>query len=626
MKDSVNNNTVSSVQEVKLSQIVASSYNQRKTFDEQTLKDLSDSILQHGVLQPVLLRKIGKTKYEIVYGERRYRAAKLAGLSTIPANIRVLTDEQAFEISVIENLQRENIKPMEEAAGFVALLETKKYDYTALAQKIGKSVAYVRNRVKLNDLISEVAQMIDNEELNIGIGLIMATYSEDIQQDAFINHLKVKSGYSWWGNLSTTEYKKYMENNYSLLLENYPFEQSDCVNCPHNTNTYSIFPEGTGKCTKRTCLIEKNGKYLFSEAMSLANEQNIRYVRVDHSNNINDSIFVAFENEGLIFPQWLFSVYYPEAPKEPNREDFYSDDGYQSAMEDFYADCDEYEAEKADFDTQLAEGSIAKGIHIKQNQVMVIYLQEKIQPIKSHQDDDDNDNVTDSNHPEAEEIPEKPVIANNHSVKIRALKQQDKRNKEIAVENILNDAKEILKNIPEYTGELSDLEIKMMYFFMMPTMSREKERLLIPGDYATSSDRLKFVENLTNENLSLIVREYLRVNFKQQTCQGSELTDLFLAFARQHCPEQLDEISQKYNDVYERRKQRIDAELAGLLPPESEPYVSVEATEQLSDEQPSEQETPTTEPGLSVVVAEHETPDEQSVLLSDEDEPMSKVA
>ena len=569
MKTAVNNSTGSSIQEVKLSQIVASSYNQRKFFDEQALKELSDSILQHGILQPVLLRKVGKN-FEIVYGERRFRAAQLAGLSTIPANIRELTDEQALEMSVIENLQRENIKPMEEAAGFIALLETKKYDYVALAKKIGKSEAYVRNRVKLNDLITEVATMIDNEEINIGIGLMIATYPEDIQKDVYINHLLGKGGYSWWGKLSTAEFKRNMENTYSLLLENYQFDKYQCINCPHNTNTYNIFPaDGDEKCTKRPCLVERNTQHIVSESVKLANEENIQYFQIGHANNIDDSIFEAFKKEGLVIPDGLRSAYYPEAPEEPTHEEYDNEEDYQIAMDSFKKEYREYEADMTDFDIQFAEGSIVKCIYVKRNCVNIEYLHEKEQENKPAMDDDDNDS---SDNTEIQDKPEIPVRAVDHSPLIRTLKKQDERNKEIVIEHILDDAKSMMRNVNEYSGELTDLEIKMMYYFMMPSMSREKEKVLMPEkDYALSGDRLKFVNNnLTNENMSIIVREYLRVNFNNQAYRGSAVTNHFLEFVQQHCPEDLADVTQKYNDIYEKRKQRIDEQLAELTTPDSE--------------------------------------------------------
>jgi len=576
MKNSVNNSNQSanSVQEVKLSQIVASTFNQRKFFDEQSLKELSENILQFGVLQPVLLRKVGK-KFEIVYGERRFRAAKMASLSTIPANVRELSDEQALEISVIENLQRENIRPMEEAAGFIALLETKKYDYTALAKKIGKSEGYVRNRVKLNDLIHDIGQILDKEEINIGVALCVSTYPEEIQNDVYIKHLANKN-YSWWGYLSTSEFGKMMENTYSLLLENYHFDKSQCVNCPNNTNTYNIFCDGIGKCTKRSCLIDKNSKYVISEAVRLANEENIQYVRVDHTNNIDDSIFGAFEKEGLMIPTGLSFAYCPKAPVQPDREDFANDHDYDVAMNEFRCDYEEYEADKADFDGQLADGSIAKCIYIKRNCVTVDYLMEKKREEESRYDHvHDDDTVSDEQ--ENQRNPEKPVLAVDYSAQIRTLKKQDERNHEIAEEHILEDSKALMRHLPEYSGELSDLEIKMMYYFMLPSLSRDKERILIPDkDFATSNDKVKLIEHLTVENMTLIVREYIRVNFQQQAYRGSVIAEHFLSFVGQHCSEQLSEISQKYNEIYEKRKQRIDEQLAEMITPEPEEQMSPE--------------------------------------------------
>jgi len=123
----------------------------------------------------------------------------------------------------------------------------------------------------------------------------------------------------------------------------------------------------------------------------------------------------------------------------------------------------------------------------------------------------------------------------------------------------------------------------MMYYFMMSSLSREKERILMPDkDFATLYDKMKLAENLTVEKMTLIVREYLRINFNQQTYRGSVTADYFMEFVRQHCPEQLDEISQKYNDIYEKRKQRIDEQLAELT---TEPYMAEQVTSEEQTEQ-----------------------------------------
>jgi ParB family chromosome partitioning protein len=558
--------TNKSIISVALSEITASGFNPRKTFGENGLGELSDSIRQVGVLQPVLLRR-QDNMYEIVCGERRFRASELAGLKTIPAIIRDLSDDEALELSITENLQREDIKPIEEAAGFTVLLETNKYDYAALAKRIGKSEAYVRNRVKLTELIPEIAQMIDCEEINIGIGLCIATYPEDIQHDAYLNHLQGR-GYSWWGSHSTKEFHTVMERTYSLLLENYNFDKSQCVNCPHNTNTYSIFPDGSGKCTRRTCLTGKNSGYLLSETVTVANRENIRYVCVEHSNNIDNAIFDVLEKEGLIFPAGLYAVCYPEAPEQPECEDFEDEIDYINALENFHAESEAYETEKADFDNLINTGRIAKCIEIKQNSVTVVYLE-----IEDHEDQPSQNREEISGTQEIQDvrdIPNMPLPAVEHSIQIKKLKQQDKRNQEIVIEHILEDAKGLIRTVPAYSGDLSDMEIKMMYYFMLPSMARDKERLLIPGkDFAMPEDKMELIENLTVEKMNLIVREYLRVNFNQ-VYRGSNIAGYFLDFVNQHCPVELAGISKRYNDIYEKRKKRIDDGLAELTAPVSD--------------------------------------------------------
>ena len=149
--------------ELQLKEITASKYNPRKTFNEENMTDLVASIKDKGVINPIIIRKIAnKAGYELVCGERRFKAAQKAGLKTIPTLVRELTDQQALEFQVIENLQREDINPVEEAEGFNALLTQFKYTQDTLAKEIGKSQGYIAARLALlnlrvdfrNDLIS----------------------------------------------------------------------------------------------------------------------------------------------------------------------------------------------------------------------------------------------------------------------------------------------------------------------------------------------------------------------------------------------------------------------------------------------------------------------------------------
>ena len=129
---------------VSLALIQPSAFNPRKTFDEAALKELSDSIASQGVLQQIGLRPIADTdRYEIIFGERRYRASVMAGLETIPADIYDVTDDEAVEIAVTENLQREDVSPIEEANAYQSLMDSGRYDVQSLAVQFGKSEAYI---------------------------------------------------------------------------------------------------------------------------------------------------------------------------------------------------------------------------------------------------------------------------------------------------------------------------------------------------------------------------------------------------------------------------------------------------------------------------------------------------
>jgi ParB family chromosome partitioning protein len=132
----------------------------RLAFNQETLDELAASIREHGVLQPILLRPIGPHQYQLIAGERRWRATKLAGLDTIPALIEDIDDDTALEISIIENLQREDISPLDEAAMYDRMVREHGYSIRKLAEKLGKDKGYVENRLRLSDAPDEVRALV----------------------------------------------------------------------------------------------------------------------------------------------------------------------------------------------------------------------------------------------------------------------------------------------------------------------------------------------------------------------------------------------------------------------------------------------------------------------------------
>lgn len=156
-------------QSVPISKIKPNSGQPRSSFDEAELSELADSIAQNGIIQPLLVRKSG-SGYEIVAGERRYRAAKMAGLSEVPVVIRDVSDEDIFRLAMIENLQRADLNPIEEARGYEKLVEAGGLTQEELAKAVSKSRSAVANTMRLLDLPSEVQDLLVEGKLSAGHG------------------------------------------------------------------------------------------------------------------------------------------------------------------------------------------------------------------------------------------------------------------------------------------------------------------------------------------------------------------------------------------------------------------------------------------------------------------------
>jgi ParB/RepB/Spo0J family partition protein len=148
------------VRVIPLDRIEANPEQPRLSFDEQTLDELAASIREHGVLQPILVRPLGNNRFQLVAGERRWRASATAGLDTIPALVEDLDDDTALEISIIENLQREDLSPLDEAAMYDRMIREHGYSIRKLAEKLGKDKGYLENRLRLADAPAEVRELV----------------------------------------------------------------------------------------------------------------------------------------------------------------------------------------------------------------------------------------------------------------------------------------------------------------------------------------------------------------------------------------------------------------------------------------------------------------------------------
>lgn len=267
---------------IALEAILPSNTNPRRRFDEAALEELAGSVKRLDVLQPILLRPSPVADhYELVAGERRWRAAKIAGLPDIPATIRQLSDEEVLEIQVIENVQRDDLLPMEEAEGYDRLMKCVRGDgsrYTAeeIAQKIGKSKGYVYAKLKLVDLCPEARKALEEGTLGETTAVMVARIPvHDLQRQA-VKEI-VNGRYHGAPPMTHREAAEHLQRNYMLRLADAPFDRKAiytivtvkgqkpfeaplCGACPKRTgNQPDLFPDvkSADVCTDPKCFHAK---------------------------------------------------------------------------------------------------------------------------------------------------------------------------------------------------------------------------------------------------------------------------------------------------------------------------------------------------------------------------------
>jgi len=246
--------------------------NPRRTFEDAALKELAESIRAQGILSPLLVRPLTENGFEIVFGERRYRAAQLAGQDIVPVRIRQMSDAEALEAQLVENLIRAEIHPMEEAQGFRALLalDEPKYSIEQIAAKVGKSPVFVASRLKLTDLVPKAVEAFYADEIGVGHALLLAKLPADQQEQALSACFKeVYNGSQKPARilLPVRNLQFWIDANILLVLKDAPFNTRDpqlapaagsCADCEKRTgHNKLLFGDDLGRqgdrCTDPTC-------------------------------------------------------------------------------------------------------------------------------------------------------------------------------------------------------------------------------------------------------------------------------------------------------------------------------------------------------------------------------------
>lgn len=574
METAISQTAVKNIVSVALADIQPSNYNPRKNFDEKSLVELADSIRQQGVLQAIGVRPIAENRFEIVFGERRYRASQIAGLEEIPAVILDISDETAEEMAVTENLQRKDVTPIEEANAYQKLIESGRHDVQSLAVQFGKNESYIRTRLKFVSLIPEIAQLLEQDELTISVATEICRYGEDIQHDIYEKHLKEGVLYNSWRGMKASEVAKNIERSYTTDLKRYFFDKTVCLSCPHNTNNMMLFCEegSCGNCANRKCLEEMNASYLAEKAVQLMEQLPFALLCRDfygcNEKVVEQLVASGFEVEKLS----VRPADYPEEPEAPDMEDYENAEEYAEAYKEYEKELSEYKEECEDVNRRSEAGEISLYVTIGHNDISLCYVENaEVQAVAG----------------EAKDAVVSPI---------EKLEKQDKRNKEIAQEKTVEDTKKQILEVDMTETKFGADEDRMIYFFMLPFLRREhfgamgietKETYY----YLKDEDKMNIIANLTAKQKAIIRRDFLISNFKNAS--GSNATaSLLLYFAKKHMPDQLAGIQNGHNEVYEKRHLRIEEKIA-VLSVQEKAKQEANATE--DEEQPQAEEQVHTE-------------------------------
>lgn len=555
---------------VALADIQPSNYNPRKTFDEASLAELAESIRQQGVLQPIGVRPIDENRFEVVFGERRYRASLMAGLETVPAVIYEVSDEVAEEMAVTENLQRKDVTPIEEANAYQKLIESGRHDVHSLAVQFGKSEDYIRTRLKFTTLIPEIAALLETDEITISVASEICRYGEDIQSEVYDRHLKEEVIYGSWRGMKAVDVAKRIESDYTTDLDRYSFDKTLCKSCPHNTNNMMLFCEGCGKCADRKCLEDMNASYLVEKAMQMLEEHPTASLgrNAFDCNEAARKRLVELGYEVKNLPYGYNE--YPEAPEVPEAEDYETTEEYEEAQREYGQEQVDYQTECEDILRRSKNGEILLFVIVGSKDLSLGYVETSVMDRINGMSSADEKQLT----------------------PLEKLEKQDRRNKAIALEKTVEDTKKRISEVDITETKFGADEDKMIYYFLLSYLRREHYAAVGIEDenvyYLSDKDKLRIIENLNGKAKAVIRRDFLISEFQDAPASDAAAT-LLLRFAEKHMPETLAEIRKGYDEVYEKRHQRIEEKKAVLMVQDK---ARQEAEQQ---EEPQPDETPQAE-------------------------------
>lgn len=377
------------LQHIAVNDISLSPLNYRTSYSQTALEELATEMQQHGVISPITVRPLNTGTYELVAGERRLRAARIAGLVIIPATIRELTDEQVTEIQLAENIQRENPHPMQEAVG-IGRLQQSGHRIEEISHRIGKSKSYVYSRLLLLSLIADFQEMLAADRLTLSDALKIAQLTPESQTAFYAGQQaedwKDKPDY----RLHNVDYAL---RHFSNDLQKAPFDTKDksllpnvgaCTKCPSNTATLkSLFPDMANEaiCKNLSCYQQKCTAHFSLHLAAALLEHQPQALLTSGALPATQTAAIAAHPQAAALP--ILNYYNTptlDRPEAPDKEEYGRDDDAENESdeaeweEESYAEaCQEYQQELEEYETEIASGNWQKGILIGNGNLDLIY-------------------------------------------------------------------------------------------------------------------------------------------------------------------------------------------------------------------------------------------------------------
>ena len=586
-------------QQIALDSIVPNDFNPRRNFSEQSLRELADNMTRIGLIHAVTLRprSDGQEGYSLVCGERRFRAARLAGWETIRAKICPMSDAEAEDFAIAENLQREDITPFEQGQAFKRLIDTRRYDVGTLALHFGRTRDFVLSRIRLLDLIPEVIELLNSEEINISQALELCRYEKEIQREVYDGYFKMGLD-CHWRHLRAKELRSRLAGMYLSQLNSYRFDKTECMSCASNRANQVLFADcgDCNVCQNRACMKRKNTEYLVAEAKRLLSE--CPGIRIGYFEDCSQGeVLQALREESYPVRALGYAGYYeahPEKPEEPRREDFTDEADYTESMNTFRSASEEYEQECADIRRRVESGELIRYVVIGDRGIE-FYYDEPI-PVTEEQDESNSARQTrpddspgfsgntfttvpdivsfagESVDPETGEIlsPQSDTETIDRTMtqeeiereeKINTLKERHDNNYRLFLDHMAVDLKIALRKTDYREGALTEEEQRIFWFLLLRTLDRRlyPQFGLNEHDWPISEERqVRICRELTTEQQVLLLREFIRDKLMEHCSVPGLISRLSGDFVDIHQPDAYREIRSRHKDVYDRR-------LSGIL-------------------------------------------------------------